>query len=208
MSSRLKKFFWNGQFNEAKAHIVTYPQVAQFRDPRGHGSIWQLCYWDKTDNVDMYQYLKQHGATLGLEHAGTCSSPLHRAAQRGNYEITCALIGDGVPVNVFADKRDTPLDWIVNYAYNGDANVIKIGKMLLDLGATFGPGSMSVMPQWATNHLAERAAQRERIALVTVTLMGVPRCYIKPNGLNGSKDVFRVIARCVWSTRKQYNCWK
>lgn len=153
---------------------------------RSEGELGVISYFCKygSDDVESLHRLLRCGASLELDSNGLRWNPLHVAAQRDKPKLVRALLDLGVPVNILTRYSSTPL-WCS----------MDSGKMctmiLIDAGAQIVP----IVPIWVRNFVATR----KKIRSTALALLCVTRC--GANTFGNGKDVFLIIARCVWGLR-------
>lgn len=114
------------------------------------------------------------------------ANSLHWAASSNKPRVLRALIDMGGNVNLQnTHDGSSPLEWtsVVHY---------ECAKVLLDAGAKC---KMNCMSSWEWKKFL---SHREKARIATIAILCLPRCQ---QLLSKSKDVLRIVARCVWSTR-------
>lgn len=170
--------------------LVTSENV-MFRDYMGDGVLSYICMYYKVDDGDVIRYFVQQGATLELDSHKRRWSPLHKAACRGRGKMTRALIDLGIPVDIHTEYNQTPL--MRTYFY--DSN-FESAKVLIDAGA-----NLSVFNDELAGWVKEFVATREQTRAAAVIVLALQRCRSAVVGCGNGRDVLKMVARCVWSTR-------
>jgi ankyrin repeat protein len=81
-------------------------------------------------NLNLVSDLITLGANVDWQDEDNSNqTPLHKAAMKGNEEITRMLIDAGADVNVQNRNGETPLHWAARY------RKVEIARMLIDAGA-------------------------------------------------------------------------
>lgn len=175
---------------DAALELVTRESVLDV-DNHGNGFVYQFCEWGPDDPEALMNIVRM-GADLEFTLGQQKWSPLHQVASSNKPNLVRTLIRLGFPVNILTALKKTPLYF--TFKYNETHTDCAIA--LLDAGANIDIGSRSHrVPIW----MHKFVATRRRTRATSIALLGVVQCGANTNG-NG-KDVFRVIARCVWGMR-------
>lgn len=183
----------------AKAMIDTGNVLST--DRKGDGIVAILC-WDGPDDPELLRHFVALGAPLEIQKnmRSFRISSLHYAAAQNKPKLIRSLldIAGADCVNVLDPYGRTPLRQSFNSAF------VECGKVLIDAGADlFIVGSM-YRREW----VSEFVASREEARSASVVVLGLLRCSGAHKSLCGNgKDVIRIVARCIWSTRG-HNGWK
>lgn len=182
----LAQLFTRGDIDEVKRFIT--PQIASRKNiHRGHCVATIFCSYAKDDLVLLSQLVSLGVSFMFQVSKNRWNAPIHFAAKNNKVKIVRALIDmDKVNVNMGNGGNYTPLRFALN-----NANVAKI---LLDAGAHYDKNA----PQWVRDFML----RREKTRLVCIVVLGQLLCrgsIVLQSG-NG-RDVLRMVARCIWSTR-------
>lgn len=180
------------------AKLIVTSENADKRDEHGRGVIWHLMY-NGPDNPDLLHDFLQKGATLHAPSVDDTSyPPLHQAAKYKRKKMLLALLDGGYPVD-YDHCGLTPLDVVLSGSIYFSKKIVKI---LLDAGAKiYNPvyrcedGDRNIA--WAKRYQHHREQTRMSAIIVLGLVMKKSRIVGRCNG----RDVLRMIARCVWSTR-------
>lgn len=174
---------------EAAKRMVTI-ENANIRTPAGYNVLSFVCAHGP-DDPELLHHCLSLGAVMCKDtcvdcvSVRDCWSPLHFASNKGKQKLVRAIIDFGVNVNICDHHGAGP----IQYAHP------RCILQLLDAGAKL---KEKHTPQFAQTFLDSRIRARS----AAIAILVLPRYSII-----GSKDVFRIIARCVWETRK-HECWE
>lgn len=185
---RLFEAFLKKHDEKAALDMVT-PLNSHCRVSFGYGIVSHFCEFGSDDVESLHRLLKC-GASLELDSDRLRWNPLHEVAYRNKPKLTRVLLDLCVPVDILTKHLRTPLHFAISSTYPSYACAF----ILIDAGAQINKIQYNV-PPWVQNIVAKRASSRS----ASLALLCVGRCGGKTYG-NG-KDVFCIIARCVWSTR-------
>lgn len=176
--------------DDAKLMIANNTDVS---DVHGDGLVWYICAYGPNDPDLLKFCVEEHGSeSLRIGTITKFGSPIHQAARWRKPKLVRTLLDFGVPVDHADSRSGTPLRCaMLNY----DNESIKI---LLDAGAQLSHIADDVVPYWVHVFLLHRTNARNTVYSLL--------CVAKILG-GEEKDVMRIIARCVWSTRYE-ECWE
>lgn len=157
-------------------------------------AIWIVCLYgcDREDASLLRYFLEKY------PHAST-RRLLHLAAYNDKPNMIRELIQLGVNI----DERNCAGHTALHSAVCPRHRSQQCARLLLDAGAAYDPHSSFCdycrpdtlhFPNWLTEFVETRNATRKAATVV----LGLYRC-CRRRGTN--KDVLRIVARCVWSTR-------
>lgn len=164
------------------------------RDEDGDGVV-ACCCWFGPDEPELLHVLVEMGATLKEKNA------MHYAASKGKPNLLRVLLLNGTNVDILNGIGQTPLNRAV------ENRNVECVHMLLDAGANvkLTKNMFSYDGKiWMWISRIQRAREKARIA--SIVIVGLSRCGCGVLGLCG-RDVLRIVARCVWSTRANTDEW-
>lgn len=179
--------------------IITQDNVREC-DSNGCGVVWHMCRSPFfPDDAKTLTYFIKLGASyfINVQDAAcrVIVEPIHLAARTGKKNMLRVLLDLGIPVDTPSFcVRNTPLFYAVNSDRGRDC-----ARLLLDAGANLDLVHNNIkIPTWVGKFVANRYSARN--ASIAILYLHSDAKATKSLCGNG-RDMLRMIARCVWSTR-------
>lgn len=186
----------NLQIDDAKQQVTV--RNANILDGRGFGILWYVCAHGPDDPALFQYFVGLVGSLFGGCGDDVATTPLHKAANAGKPKILRAILDLNI---ICVDAKTnynqrTPLYWaVINYKFD-------CARLLIDAGAS--PHHLPLQSECVMKFVAARHDAR----LVSIIVLALQRCAARSFTQSGNgKDVLRMVARCVWSTRGEEESW-
>jgi hypothetical protein len=179
-----------GQALSTKQYDVAKRMVTP-ANAKTRGVISYVCAHLTEDDPELLQYFIQMGATLEFDNV------LHLAAANNKPRILRALLDAGLDADKLNCSEETALNLSLFYEN------YQCARILIDAGADVSMVNPDLYFKkiWAN----EFNLARYRARAASVAVLCVPHA---SRTVRARRDVFRIIARCVWSTRGLGFTWE
>lgn len=187
------------KIQEAKEYVSSFPELIHKRDSCDDGIVWHLCVFGP-DDADLLHYFVNKGASPENKSKRSADIPFICALDFGKPNLVRAFLDLGTRmdmcVKITTTHETTALGYLL-FSPISDGRRACI-RVLIDAGAQ--TTNINDLPDWVKQFVADRNKARN----AAITLIGVTKCCgsVSSKMLCGNgRDVFRIIARCVWSMR-------
>lgn len=182
-------------FDEAK-RLVT-PSNILSRDAQNSGIVYNVCLY--LDDPDFLRYVLQLGAPLEVEESPQHYLPIHHVASANKSRMLRVLLDFGTPVDARGGCYNHTALHIALIVDRRVTHQRETSKMLLDAGAKLAFCFKENVPDWAHAFVANR--EQTRCGCIIVMGLRISRSNTLGHSSIVNKDVLRIVARCLWSTR-------
>lgn len=167
---------------------LCFPPTFYFWQELERNVIACVCYYCEDDDVGLLQYFLAMGPLqldVALRHAIISNKPKMT-------RVLMNILGPTILTQKHPVHKTTPL-------HDSYCSSKECGQVLIDFGATPDQDDIESLPNWVYVFSAKREAAR----MNCTTLLGLHR-----RRSIGTKDTWRIIARCVWATRCNTDVWR